>query len=139
MKLRLTADGYTDFTGLFGIVEFQDGLSVEDVSPKAAGRIGAVISTTWEDGTTASVADAILNGVNVPAPSVDGPYEHVEFEQTGTVGSTASYWTAEELGAIADESGIAGLRVIAEPAGVKGNSIAGLIAAILKANVVKGE
>ena len=40
----------------------------------------------------------------------------------------------EELEAVADDGGISGLRAIAEPLGVKSNSIDGLIDAILKAS-----
>lgn len=47
------------------------------------------------------------------------------------------YWTETELGEIADKKGIKGLREIAEPAGIKGNSVSGLIDQIVKKSIKK--
>lgn len=137
MKLKLLAPGYTDYTGLFGIVEFENGLSVEDVSEQAANRIACIVSAAWEDGGIVGVADRLLAGANVQAPDMYAKREEIEYiDPTGKSGGGAA-WTKEELGEIADKNGIAGLREIGEPAGVKGNSIVGLIDAIVAANVTK--
>lgn len=134
MKLKLTAVGYENFTGLFGTVEYVDGLSVSDVMPQTAKRVACVISVEWEDGTKVGVADALIANQNMPAPNETATVIPVEPEKP-VVNTVA--WTEEELGAVADEKGIAGLREIAEPHGIKGNSIAGLIKGILDKSVAK--
>lgn len=134
MKLKLTAVGYENFTGLFGTVEYVDGLSVNDVMPQTAKRVACVISVEWEDGTKVGVADALIANQNMPAPNETATIIPVEPEKP-VINTVA--WTEEELGAVADEKGIAGLREIAEPHGIKGNSIAGLIKGILDKSVAK--
>lgn len=134
MKLKLTAVGYENFTGLFGTVEYADGVSVEDVMPSTAKRVACVISVEWEDGTKVGVADALIANQNMPAPNETATVIPVEPEK---VEVTTTAWTEEELGVVADEKGIAGLREIAEPAGIKGNSIAGLIKGIVEKSVAK--
>ena len=134
MKLKLTAVGYENFTGLFGTVEYVDGLSVSDVMPQTAKRVACVISVEWEDGTKVGVADALIANQNMPAPDETAT---VIPPEPSTVPVTTKAWTEEELGAVADEKGIAGLREIAEPYGIKGNSIAGLIKAIMEKSIAK--
>jgi hypothetical protein len=48
-----------------------------------------------------------------------------------------SLWTEEELAKIADAKGIAGLREIATPLGIRGTSIRALIESLLKASAAK--
>lgn len=134
MKLKLTAVGYENFTGLFGTVEYVDGLSVEDVMPQTAKRVACVVSVEWEDGSKVGVADALITNQNMPAPNETATVIPVEPEKPVV---TTVAWTEEELGALADDKGIAGLREIAEPYGIKGNSIAGLIKAIMEKSVAK--
>ena len=134
MKLKLTAVGYEEFSGLFGIVEFTNGLSNEDVNPQIAKRFACIISVEWEDGTKVGVADALIENLHMEAPTEAATVIPPE-ETIKPVSSTA--WTEEELGAVADEKGIAGLREIAEPHGIKGNSIASLIKGIIEKSVAK--
>lgn len=134
MKLKLTAVGYENFTGLFGTIEYVDGVSVSDVMPQTAKRVACVISVEWEDGTKVGVADALIANQNTPAP--DETATIVPPVPEAPVVNTVA-WTEEELGAVADEKGIAGLREIAEPHGIKGNSIAGLIKGIIEKSVAK--
>lgn len=134
MKLILKAVGYENFSGLFGAVEFIDGTSVDDVNPHIAKRLACIITVEWDDGTTVGVADRLLENAHTPAPNETAT---VVIEPSEIVAPTTIAWTEEELGQLADEKGIAGLREIAEPAGVKGNSIAGLIKAIVEKSVPK--
>ena len=134
MKLKLTAVGYEEFSGLFGMVEFTNGLSNEDVNPQIAKRVACIISVEWEDGTKVGVADALIANQNMPAPNETATVIPPEPEK---VEITTVAWTEEELGAVADEKGIAGLREIAEPHGIKGNSIASLIKGIVEKSVAK--
>lgn len=135
MKLILLAPGYENFSGVFGMVEFENGRSVDDVAPVIAKRISGIVTCVWEDGSQLSVAEALLANANMPAPTESATAPVEVREDVAAV----AYWTEEELGKIADAKGIAGVREIAEPAGIRGNSISGLIKAIVKQGVAKTE
>lgn len=135
MKLRLTQAGFEKYTGQMGVVMFEDGLSVGDVLPIDAIRISAAIGADWEDGSAANVGDMYLNNMDAPAfvgrPEVEQTIQETnEVVKTSVAPGTA--YSKDDLAKIADAEGIAGLRAIADPIGVKGTSIVGLIEAILK-------
>jgi hypothetical protein len=141
MKLRLTQGGFENYTGQMGVVWFENGLSTTDVLPIDGIRISAAIGATWEDGTAANVGDMYLNSMDVPAHVGMGTINTMSFEpvapvpqqsETKAVASGETY-TEESLAKIADEKGITGIREVADQFGVKGTSIVGLIAAIMKA------
>lgn len=145
MKLRLTQAGFENYTGQMGVVQFKDGLSESDVLPIDAIRIAAAIGAEWEDGSAANVGDMYLNNMHTPAyvGMAEKPVEEVvveaKTEQTETTAKPAAAFTQEELAQIADEKGIAGLREVADPLGVKGTSIVGLMEAIMKAQGIKAQ
>lgn len=150
MKLRLTQAGFETYTGQMGVVFFKDGLSETDVLPIDAIRIAAAVGAEWEDGSAANVGEMYLNSMHNPAHvgndintlsmPVEGAEQAAPAQET-TEGKTdetpaqASHFTREELEAIADEKGIAGLREVAEPLKVKGTSIVALMDAIIKAQL----
>lgn len=129
MKLRLTNGGFDKYTGQMGVIQFVDGLSVDDVLPIDAIRVAGIIGGEWEDGTPANVSQMYLDNMNTPATS-SGVASIVEAEKSEN-GSVTPY-TEEYLHEIATNSGISGIREIADKLGIKGNSIRGLIDAILK-------
>lgn len=135
MKLRLTQAGFEKYTGQMGVVMFKDGLSEGDVLPIDAIRISAAIGADWEDGSPANVGDMYLNNMDSPAfvgrPEVEQAAEE-KSEPVQAPAPSGTTYTKDDLAKIADAEGIAGLRAIADPAGVKGTSIVGLIEAILK-------
>lgn len=146
MKLRLTQPGYEQFTGQMGTVFFENGLSTADVKAIDAVRMAAQFLCEWEDGSTASVAQSILDHAHTTTNSLpreinaDQALATQRVEAATLAGTTVQpdgtaapgpTYTEDELAAIADEKGIKGLRVIAETMGVKGQSIAELIRAIL--------
>lgn len=133
MKLKLTAAGFETYTGQMGVVWFEDGLSTDDVLPVDAVRIAGVMGAEWEDGTSANVSQIYLDNMNTPAVQgmADKQSEPTSVKKENLV-STVQY-TEDELAAIADKNGIVGLRAIAEPMGIKGQSIKSLIEGILKA------
>lgn len=142
MKLRLTAPGWQTYTGQMGVIFFENGLSVADVLPVDAVRVAGVIGAEWEDGRPANVSQIYLDNMQTEAAVLkdnrepEAPVEPKKEE----VAAPAVTYTEEQLAEIADKQGIAGLREIADPLGLKGNSIAGLISAILKAaGAPKGE
>lgn len=141
MKLRLIQKHYENFTGHMGITHFVDGLSVDDVLPNTAGRMSAVIQCEWEDGSPANVGHIYLDNMHTPAPIAseirageEAAAQNAE-QEVKSANAGLPVYTEEQLGLIADESGIAGLRAIADTQGIKSNSIGGLIEAIVKAGV----
>lgn len=158
MKLKLTQSGFETYTGQMGVVMFKDGLSEGDVLPIDAIRISAAIGADWEDGTPANVGEMYLNNMHAPAHvgghdlnndlnnmsmPVEGAADKADktakiaATPEGTVVEEATVYTKESLALIADESGISGLRTIADEMKVKGTSIVGLIDTILKAQAAK--
>lgn len=149
MKFRLTAPGFETYTGQMGVIFFENGLSVSDVLPVDAVRIAGVIGGEWEDGAPANVSQLYLDNAHTPAPNDDEQRAAAtvtndtprsnDFDAAAQVAAEVGVsYTEEELARIADERGIAGLREIAEPLGLKGNSISGLMQAILRAAGAKG-
>ncbi|MBF6813622.1 hypothetical protein HN283_13930 [Acinetobacter baumannii] len=161
MKLRLTAKGYENFTGHMGAVYFENGLSAMDVLPIHAVRIGSTIGAEWENGQSTNPAELLVSNANTSALNSQEASEYdqrmVEAQiddaikaeehlnkvaQLGIVATTdpdaklptpeSKKYTREELEAIAEEGGLAGLRAVATEVGVKGGSIVVLIERILE-------
>jgi hypothetical protein len=137
MKLRLTALHYEKYTGQMGITDFVDGLSTADVLPNVGARMAAVMNCEWEDGTAANVGQVYMDNLHMQAPveSEQKAKAQEEEEVAKAYATKLPTYTEEQLGTIADEEGIAGLRTIAEPFGLKSNSIGGLIELIVKAGI----
>jgi hypothetical protein len=142
MKIRLVGNGYHAMNGLFGDVEFKDGVSLYPVSPAQA-RFFASITTVEnaEDGQELGDNAHFQSALNMEAVTVNLP-TLAELEAQGTpaeVGQEeqkaqalpAGAYTKEQLEAIADKGGIAALRDIAEPLGIKGTSIGKIIMGVL--------
>ena len=134
MKLRLTQDGFENYTGQFGIHHFEAGLTVDHVSNMDATRIAAVMGAEWEDGSPANVGQIYLDSMNVGAKDVaDGLVEASAPVEAPVAKAAPVAHSEAALSAIADAEGIAGLRGIGDSYGVKSTSIRGLIDAILAA------
>jgi hypothetical protein len=146
MKLRLTQPGYETYTGQMGTVFFQEGLSDKDVKPIDGVRIAAQFLCEWENGTTASVAQSILDHAHMTvgecAKEVNADQAlHIQACEAASIAErraapeveerTAAY-TAEELSKIADKDGIKGLRAIGDKLGIKSNSISEMMRLILE-------
>ena len=148
MKLKLK-EAYTTF---MGAVEFVDGVSVHPVSIREANALRACFSGVQilqDDGVT---VDEVLDKIDQLLPREVYVSAGMEVPSDGTypvpadvvsVTPTAApveelelalpenpRYTVAELEAIADKSGIAGLRALAEPLGIKGTSIRVLISAL---------
>lgn len=145
MKVKVTQEGFEGYTGQMGVTQFVDGVSINDVSPRDAARMSAVMQVHWEDGTSCNPAQRLLDEMNTAAahlvPFADNKdevvtapvVEKVEVKKTEPVEKEAQAYTREDLESIADAKGITGLREIGQPLGIKSNSINGLIEELLKA------
>jgi hypothetical protein len=125
-----------------GVTFFDNGISTTDVKPQDAVRIAAQFLCEWEDGSTASVAQSILDHAHATTFTIAAEQnaDQAIAKQAADAGALAAQnaargaektYTADDLALIADEHGIKGLRTIAEPLGIKGNSISDLVKAIL--------
>lgn len=143
MKIQLLEGGYEKMTGHFGHVYFENGVSVDDVS-EADARLFASITPIAVVGEGKIVGDneRYQGAMDVAAVSVNYPTladlqrgEAAQVAEKPVVAQVAvaevKRYTKEELEAIADKKGIAGLREIGDPLGVKGTGVLKLIEAIL--------
>ncbi len=136
-KLRITQTGWETFTGHLQGIMFTDGLSDDMVSPTIAMRIGSNIGIIGVDEQEAVGLGAnMVKNDKAKAPVLESnTTEQVEIAPTDPEVITVSKeaYTRENLEAIADRDGIAGLRAIAEGYNVKGRGILELITEIIKA------
>lgn len=136
-KLRLIGKGFEKYTGPIGVVQFVDGLSTTTPHQMDAHRLTGTIGARWEDGSPSSVGEGYEAMRHVGAPTDEQARAKAAEVAEKADEYTGKRYTADELAAIADAKGIAGLRAVAEPLGVKANSIKGLIADILNVAGVK--
>lgn len=142
MKIQLLEGGYEKMNGYFGHVYFENGISVDDVS-EADARLFASITPVRVVGEGKIVGDneRYQGAMEVAAVSVNYPtladIQRGEVQQVSEKVApveqeqSAKIYTQQELEAIADKKGIAGLREIGDPLGVKGTSVLKLIEAIM--------
>lgn len=145
MKIRIDEVGYENYTGQLGMVDFVDGVSVNEVSQSELNRMAVVIRVVnvESEEQVGSLVDMQKNNdytfpveevlVNIPEP------EQAPADSQAPADDTAgkAIYSREQLEALADKEGIAGLREVAETFGVKGTSIVGLIQEILDAQALK--
>lgn len=124
MKIKIIEPGWAGFTGDFGMVDFVDGVSVDDVSRVEAARLGGLVAIETLEGVNPSASQILLDAHSAPAKVVT----LVHIPDTAPEGKV---FTAEELGEVADKGGIKAIRAISDPMGLKDNSITELIAKIL--------
>lgn len=147
MKIRLTEPGYGQYNGEYCGVPFKDGVSLREVLPIEANRIGAFIRAvtveTTAEGTMERCTGAgqeLLDASNKAMPKVNTPLGADETAETGGAAEAPKlvapekFYTMEELANVADANGVQGLREIAEfYPDVKGRSVNELIERILRA------
>lgn len=155
MKIKLIQPGFEHYTGDLGPTAFFNGVSVSDVSTAEARLLAAImpvvdaetgrgvgdLQTHDDQYRTAAVSETLPTLAEIRArraaslaplltlaaqvmPQVPAPV---------TPAAPVEKHTHESLAAVADAKGIAGLRAIAGPLGVKGKAIQELITEILAA------
>jgi hypothetical protein len=141
MKIKLIEQGYDKFSGHFGTVLFEDGVSVHDVSDQEIRLLAAIIQVrSVDDGSDPGANAQFQSSLKMEAQTVNLPTQAeldriaqaAKPEETKKEAPVVGY-TREELEQIADKSGITGLREIGDKFDVKATSISKLIAAILDA------
>lgn len=158
--IRLKSKGWSNFTGLFGSVEFKDGRSVDNISQMEAARMAAITPVETDDGKNPSAAQAIIDSKSYLAKEGDPARKMTSEESKASMKShrdsvdkgknkeadeseiviegdapkgdeKGEHYTIKELEIIADKGGLPALRLIGDELGVRSNSISGLISNIL--------
>lgn len=150
MKLKLIGKQFVNFTGQFGGIDWENGVSVNDVNPIEANRIASIVGAKFLDGSDASECDKIISMKNMESPyrqtsrplTVEEiknfekeknkrPLDVKKENKSQPKKQTLKIYTREELEKIADEKGLNGLREVAVPYGVTANKVSSLIFKIL--------
>lgn len=154
MQIRLTYPGFAGFTGYFGNIKFEDGVS-EHISSVEAERLGCIVACETLEGENPSATQRMVDVRNKDLNDLHGTGHEVsnlgaqEQNQVQTenqvdaqsegqgesVNSSAEKpkfdFTREDLEALADAEGIAGLRNLGSQHGIKGRSIVEIIEELL--------
>lgn len=145
-RLRIVQAGYENYTGPIGAYEFVDGVSVETIPLIARDRLAVAFQLVEieDDGTevAAGPAQRLLKGLNLALePSAPGQRQTEEEKLEENVRALLGgelvrvLRTRSNLEAVADKMGIAGVRLVADPWGVRSKSIPALIDLILGAQL----
>jgi hypothetical protein len=128
--VRIDVPGWDTFTGLLGMVPFENGVSSRELTQAEMLRIGANIAIV-KVGSNEQVGAAVtmVNSRNISA-EVKVASKTLEQE---TVAKVAYEYDRERLEEIASEGGIKAVREIAAKYNVKGVEISKMIEEILKA------
>lgn len=141
--LKLIEKGWENFTGQFGAVEFEDGVSKDIISMAEAMKLAGVIRCEeLESGTNPSVSQEIVDdrqselSVRKQAladkVSADGGTKEPEEPKNSEPTSNPVYdYEMADLEAVADQSGIEGLRDFASRYDVRGGSIKAIIDSLM--------
>lgn len=161
MKIRILDKGFAKLTGLFGTVEFVDGVSIEDVSAAEAARLGTILSiedanTGVNPSTTQLMVDThkknmhelglvsanIVHSSELPkeVPVVVSKPEAGEAPKAPEASASPVVldwtFTEDDIDAIVKKEGVAGLRSFAEPYDINDRSIAGLVQKLMEAKAL---
>ncbi len=141
MKIRILDPGFAGYNGLFGSVEFVDGLS-EEISGAEAARLASFLHVETEEGKNPSITQHMVETRDqnladlgqapepvVPVPVVPVKPESGSAPESAPVDkSTLSYeFTEEQIDELVKTQGIAGLRAFSDQYGVNGRSIAAIV------------
>jgi hypothetical protein len=161
VPVEIKAEGWLGYTGPLGGFQFKDGKSVEPIPLRIALRIGATMEaydisvdpplrlhpSTYAVDFRVSHVESRIEALPTDAQVKNPPLPEVEPEttqdQTPKIsleptkivmgdGSVKVVYSRAQLEAIADRSGISGLREIGDPLGVKGRSVGELIERIIE-------
>lgn len=137
-RVRITEPGWTGYTDHFCGVAFRDGLSVDPVAPSIATQMGTILRVELVDDGVQGGMGNILVTTHEDEAEVRAPLEGADAVEASTPAiPDPTVYTREELEALADTRGIAGLREVADGYGVKGRGIAELIDEVLKAQAAR--
>ena len=139
MKVRIDEVGYENYTGQLGMLVFENGVSISDVSENELNRMSVVVRLIDAENVEKQVGSLVDYNKNIETKfPTEKSYATEREAAMVNVGddiptTVATEYSKEQLEALADKEGINGLREVATPLNVKGTSIGGLIENILNA------
>lgn len=142
MKIKIDEAGYENFSDFLGVTQFANGVSVDDVLPRQVNLLASVVRIVdAETGVQYGPGhdfEAVQNIEAVTEKVLHLGKALVDAKEIPKVAKVedkkeVNRYTQAQLEDIADKDGIAGLRAIAEPMGIKATSVAKLIDEIIKA------
>ena len=141
--LKLVEPGFEKYTGLFGSVEFENGVSVDVVSIAEAKKLASVVRCEeLGTGINPSISQELVDerGLELSQRrqemakkvAADGGEKEPEKPKNSEPTSDPVYdYDLSDLEGIADESGIEGLREFASKYDVRGGSIKAIIDSLM--------
>jgi hypothetical protein len=136
VKVRIVQSGWEGFNGQLGEVQFQDGVSVDEMTPLQVARLGAIVSvenveTSEQVGPAVDVLKSWDSDCDKAVADQKNADEVKDCDTTR--GSDEHVYTEDELAKLADAHGIKGIREVADQFGLKSTSIRKLIDGIMAA------
>jgi len=137
-RLRIEQAGWAGYTGHFGTVLFQDGVSVDAVTWQEQQRLGGLIMVVSAeeneiDHQVGPSAELVRGRDLVHSEAMVAGTDTAVTTPDGSTKLSGELLSREELEDIADRKGIAGLRDVAKAWNVKGRSVSELIGDIVEA------
>lgn len=133
MRLKITSPGWGNYTGLFGTVDFVDGVSTRECTPIEIDNISANLTVSDYDDPEDKQVGLTVNLIKNHGIQLKDIVEPC-IEPNKSVQSKIKFWSVDELTEIADDrlQGLKKLREIGDAIGVKGKSIRQLIDGIIE-------
>lgn len=148
---RLASEGFKDYTGIFGGVQFENGVTNDALTLRQVNNIGGilVLEKVLSNGDFFQVGPHSTDPVSIDYIRHLAEETSIAYEATLVVNKDAyvsvdpitlvetpvvsnAKYTREELELIADKTGISGLREISDSYGIKARSVAEIINALLE-------
>jgi hypothetical protein len=142
-KIKLLSKGWMNLTGFFGVHQFVEGVSVDELTSREVEQIGAIvqIEVLNTDGSSeqggAGTRELKSRNKSIEGKAVKATGKKKAEVKVPTDESLTWDFTAETLAELADQ-GISPLREFATPYGVKGTSIVGIIDGLLALKAKRG-
>jgi hypothetical protein len=130
-KIRIIEPGWETYTGDLGATTFDNGVSTHVVNQTDAQRLANNIRVETLVGVNPSTSQLVIDIQNTP---MDENMAADVFIDRGIVPDKTYLviYTRAQLEEMADNYGIAGVRIVADPLGVKSKSIVALIEGVLQ-------
>lgn len=147
MQVRILDPGFAGFTGFFGTIKFENGVS-EHISGAEAERLGCIVAIEDMEGHNPSATQRMVDthkhnldellargqGVSGASAVDQKPVNVAAVATKGQPSAVAGLnyaFSREDLEDLADKEGIAGLRAFAGSYAIKGRAIAEIIDELL--------
>ena len=140
MRIQIIEIGYNKFDGNLCGVDFKDGISVDELSQMQVNQISAAMRVKSLDNSPVGSGERYIADINKPmTQSVTlGRNKEVDEDKVEVDEEVGKLeYDIDRLSTIADEQGIAGLRVVGDKYDVKSNNISDLINKIINAQKSK--